>query len=460
VSSFRPTSPAPARLTVLACCFVASLCALVATVGADANWLAALGREVADSWSIPSGVPFAAAPSAGWHNVPVLGELVFHALQAALGTRGLVIAQVVAVVVCFWFLATDMRRGGAEDTPGALVLILTAFAAAPALLVVRSQLFSLVLFPLLLLLLREEARRPSRRVWLLVPLVALWSNLHGGVLLGIALAGAYLVLRRLRSDPATAVGVLAGMGLSLFATPALLDTGAYYRGVLGSVAATQQEGMWTPLSLHAVFDVVFVVVGIPLVVLALSSRPRLWETVVIIGLAVIAVRASRNEVWLALFVAAPAARALTGSRSWNLVVPRLLVVPLAGLVAVLAVAGLAKTPATAGASPGMMEAAARNAGRLPILADGLDAERLALAGHRILIGNPLDAFSKREQQLYLDWLDGRPSGDAETRRACAIVVLAGSAPDRRLAARSGFTRVERGPHAVLWRRLACPQPGS
>ena len=57
---------------------------------------------------------------------------------------------------------------------------------APALLVVRSQLFSLALFPLLVLLLRGEARAPSRRIWLLVPLVALWSNLHGGVLLAPA----------------------------------------------------------------------------------------------------------------------------------------------------------------------------------------------------------------------------------------------------------------------------------
>ena len=101
---------------------------------------------------------------------------------------------------------------------------MTAFAAAPALLIVRSQLFSLAFFPLLVLLLREEARRPSRRVWLLVPLVALWSNLHGGVLLGIAVAGTYLLLSRARQQPVVAAGVLAGMAIALFATPALAQT--------------------------------------------------------------------------------------------------------------------------------------------------------------------------------------------------------------------------------------------
>ena len=61
----RPSSPAPVRLTVLVGCFVASICALLATVGADADWLAALGREIAQSWSIPNGVPFASVGIGG-----------------------------------------------------------------------------------------------------------------------------------------------------------------------------------------------------------------------------------------------------------------------------------------------------------------------------------------------------------------------------------------------------------
>ena len=449
------SSPAPGRLTLLVGCFVTALCALLATVGADADWLAALGRDIAQSGSIPHGVPFAAVSSAGWHNVPVIGELVFHGLQAGLGPRGLALAQVAAVAFCLWLLAADMRRGGIADTPAALVMMLTAFAAAPALLAVRSQLFSLALFPLVLLLVRDEARRPSRRIWLLVPLVAVWSNLHGGVLIGIAVAAAYLLLTRLRRDPLVAVGVLGGMAVALFATPALLSTGAYYRGVMGSVAATHGEGMWAPLSLSSPFDLVFLATAVPLVVLALRSRPALWETVVIVALAVVAVRAGRNEVWLALFLATPAARGLAGSRTWSVPVPRLLAVPVIAALAALAGAGLAKSTTFVGATPELMDTAARYAGPLPILADGPDAERLALAGHRILIGNPLDAFPKREQQLYLDWLAGRPNGDVEANRVCSILVRKGSAPDRRLVHRPAFAPVEYEPHVVLWWRKAC-----
>jgi hypothetical protein len=448
----RPSSSAPVRLTVLVGCFVASICALLATVGADADWLAALGREIAHSWSIPNGVPFASAASEGWHNVPVLGELVFHGLQASLGSRGLVVAQVTAVVACLWLIATDMRRGGVPDAPAALVLMLTAFAAAPALLVVRSQLFSLAFFPLLVLLLREEARRPSRRVWLLVPLVVLWSNLHGGVLLGVAVAGAYLLFARLRRDTLVACGVLAGMALALFATPALAQTADYYRGVMGSQPASRGEGLWQPLSFHSPFDLVFLAVAIPLVVLALRSKPALWEFVVIVALGFAAVRASRNEVWLALFIALPAARALAGSRSWRLTAPRNVAIAVTGLLVLLAIIGLARTPASAGATPGLLQTAAHAANGTAILADGVDAEQLALAGDRILIGNPIDAFSPREQGLYLDWLAGRPAGDAELARVHVAIVVAGSEADRRLAARKDFVPAGHDKRAVVYVR--------
>ena len=456
----RPDPHAPARLTVVVACFVTALCALLATVGADAGWLAALGGEVAHSWSIPGGVPFATVSSAGWHNVPVLGELVFHALDAELGTRGLVLAQLVAVVACLTFVSIDLPRGGVADTPAALVLFLVAFASAPALLVVRSQLFSLALFPLLVLLLRADARRPSRRVWLLVPLVGLWSNLHGGVLLGVAVAGAYLLFARGRKEPLVAAGVGAGMALALFVTPALVETASYYRGVLGSRAAVHGEGLWRPLSLHAPFDVVFLVVALPLLVLAIRSRPALWETVAIVGLTVAAVRSSRNEVWLALFVALPAARGLAGSRRWRAAVPPLAAAAVGGLLAVAAVAGLARTPASTSASPRLLQAAARAAGGKPILADGLNAEELALGGGRILIGNPLDAFPAREQQRYLDWLAGRPAGDVEVSRVRVVLVTIGSPAQRRLVSRAVFVQVARDKRAALYVRSDVHVPGT
>src|SRR5262249_20836984 len=152
---------------------------------------------------------------------------------------------------------------------------------------VRSQLFSIALFPLLVLLLRDEARLPSRRIWLLVPLVALWSNLHGGVLTGLAVAAAYLLFERLRREPLVAVGVRASSALDLCATPALWHWGDYYAGVLGNEAARRGVGLWARLSPTSGLDIAFLICAVLVVAAALRSRPRVWEWVALAGLTVL-----------------------------------------------------------------------------------------------------------------------------------------------------------------------------
>jgi len=437
----RPWSQSSPRLTWLAAAFIVAFSALVAGIGADARWLAALGGEIAQLGRIPGGIPYAAAPSIGWENVPVLGELVFHALEGLAGDRGLLLAQALAVACALGLTATDMRRAGVADSPSALCLLLAAVASAPALLVVRAQLFSLALFPLLVLLLREEARSPSRRIWLLVPLVALWSNLHGGVILGLAVAGCYLIFARLRQQPAVALGVLAASGAALLVTPALLGTLTYYRGVLGSEAAARGEGMWSPLSVSRPFDVAFLVAGAPLVLLALRSKPHVWEFVALAGLGAAALQSGRNGVWLALFAATPAARTLTGSRSWRIAPSQRMTVAVGGLLAALVVLGLARTPTSQAAGRALRDRAAAAARGTPILADDVNAEQLALDGRTVWIANPLDAFDHAEQRIYLDWLDGRPDGDALLVQARAVLVTAGSPPARRLAQDRRFREV-------------------
>src|SRR3954469_13500246 len=85
-----------ARPGGLAALAVTAFAALLSVQAADGPWLAELGRAIADRGAIPVGVPYASAPSADWHNVPVLGELIF-ALLSTLGGRGMQIAQVAAV---------------------------------------------------------------------------------------------------------------------------------------------------------------------------------------------------------------------------------------------------------------------------------------------------------------------------------------------------------------------------
>ncbi len=433
---------ATAVLTLFTCAFVAMLGA----VGADARWLAALGGLIVEAGGIPDGVPFAAAPSAGWPNVPALAELILHALDAAFGDRGFVLAQVAAAGLAVTILCADIRKAfSGGRVPVLAIVVVGSFSA---LVAARVQLFSLVLFPLLLALLRAEARRPSRRVWLLVPLVALWSNLHGAALLGVAVAGAYLLLARARREPLVALGVLGGSVLALGCTPALLRTFDYYRGVFENEAARQGLGLWGRLDVRDPLDVILLVSAIALLVLAVKSRPPLWEAVALGGVTLMTIDSDRSGVWLLFLAALPACKGLGLPRART--VPRVAVVPLAAVVAL----GLIRGPLPLQADSPLIADALARAGQTPILAEAVPAEQLAVAGGKVWVTNPLDAFDRADQRLYLDWLEGRPAGDAALAHAPRVVVVTlGSDAQRRMATQPSFREVRRGPYAVLYARV-------
>jgi len=254
-----------ALLPAAAVAITVAVAALLGRVGADARWLAALGHTIMARGSVPSGIPFATAPSAHWPNVLVLAELIFNALERTFGDRGLMLAQLLAVAGAMGILARDARAAGAKEGPSARVLLIGALGALPALVVARVQLFSLVLFPVLVALLRAQARAPSRRIWLVVPLLALWSNLHGAALLGLLTVLVFLLCCQGRAFPLQSIGVAIAAVLSLCATPALLRTVTYYHGLLSNLAAQRGQGMWGPLSLTAPLQMLMVACVIALV---------------------------------------------------------------------------------------------------------------------------------------------------------------------------------------------------
>ena len=443
------------RLSWLAAAAGSALCAAVAEVGADARWLAALGAAITHARHIPSSIPYAAAPSHDWVNVPALGELVFHGLWVLGGERALVFAQAVAVAAMFTLLVRDMRDSEAPDGASSLVLVALPFGAIASLFVVRAQLFSLPLFALTLFLLRSEARVPSRRIWLLVPLVALWSNLHGGVLIGVAVSAVYLGLERARRQPGTALGVLIASCAALFATPGLFHTADYYRGVFHSEPATSGFGLWASLSLDNPLDLVFIALAIPLVWFAVRSRPKLWELACIALLSFAAVHVSRNSIWLLLFVAAPAAVGAGATRVRSARGADGLVQIFAWSVpVVLLVAALTRTPVQTVAGPHLRAQAATLAAGHAILADDEDAEALALDGHKVWIANPIDAFDERAQDVYLSWLKGARAGDVLLRRHDVVLVQTGSPAQRRVAHMRAFREVAHDAAAALYRRVS------
>lgn len=421
--------------------FVAALAATLASigvVGADLPWLVPLGAVVA-SGHVPGSVPAAAAPTAGWHDALAGAQLLLWAVYHQLGGRGLVGLQALAAAVGFGATAVGVRR---QSTAGSalLVCVVVLLGSASAVLVARLSLFSLALFPLLVLLVQEDARTPSRRIWLAVPLLAVWANLHGMVLAGLALLAVYLLLSRVRSEPLLVAGVLGASLLAVFATPELWHTPLYYRDVFENVAAARAVGLWAPLGLGP-FDVLYVVGALALFALS-RGRLRSWEWVVCVALAADSIRTARVGLFLLFVLAYPAGRAL------RLRTPNPVVLASAGCCfAALALGLVVVSRPTADTALARRAAATHEV----VLADPLLGEWVALYGGRIWVGNPIDAFRKTDQRLYLDWTAGDESGRGAVDHARLVLVLPSSAAGKAAARDPRLERLASSRNAVLYR---------
>jgi hypothetical protein len=445
------------RLSALVVTAAVILCAGFVLVGADSYWAVALGDFIVRAGTVPDGIPFAAASTSGWPNVPVLAQLLFAGFAAA-GPVGLAMAQLVADLAALALLGADAQRKGAGDGSTAVALALFVIGSLPALVAVKLQLFSVLLFPLLLLIVRSDHRAPSRRIWWVAGLVALWGNLHGGALIGVLVTGSYLLCSRLRQRPLETMGVGVAVLLALLANPALARTPAYYLGVLSNEAARRGTEMWARPNPANLFDVLLIATGLVLVALALTARPPVWEIVAILGLFLATIMSARNGVWLLMLCVAPAARRLTQGPStrygtaWAPVLASLIGVIGCGTLIAARIDALNPS-----GNPALMSTVKEIAGNRPVLADEPVAESLAAAGVRIWMSNPLDAFSRSDQAAYLDFVSGEsgPAMDA----AEVIVVRNGGPADTTVASDSRFHSEQSVGGWSIYSRNGAPSAG-
>jgi hypothetical protein len=119
-----------------------------------------------------------------------LGQIAFAGAFAASGWAGVAILRAALIATGSFFLVRLARRGG---TPWwiSLPLVVAALLVSKITWTDRPQLFTLGLFPLLLELLLSLPAGFSRRLLVLPPLLLLWTNLHGGYLLGLVVVGIF-----------------------------------------------------------------------------------------------------------------------------------------------------------------------------------------------------------------------------------------------------------------------------
>ena len=95
-----------------------------------------------------------------------------------------------------------------------------------------------------------------------------------------------------------------------------------------------------------------------------------------------------------------------------------------------------------------------------MLADPVLGQQVVLAGGRVWVDNPVDAFRRSDQQLYVDWLAGKASGAPAVRHAASVLVERTSHAGRRAARDSRLVLVASDEHAALYRVKVSRAAGS
>ena len=162
---------------------------LLFTLGGSPNGLlqdAAAGFHVrTGDWilsegAVPHSDPFSfSKPNAPWYAWEWLADVFFSAIHSAMGLKG------IALFACFTLAGTilislrHMTAAGGHAL--ATLFVMHALIGAGSVhFLARPHVFTLLFLAGAFWLLDHDREAPSNRIWALVPLTAVWANLHGG----------------------------------------------------------------------------------------------------------------------------------------------------------------------------------------------------------------------------------------------------------------------------------------
>jgi len=158
----------------------------------DTGWHLRTGEWILAHGSVPHSDIFSFTRSGQpWFAWEWLWDVLFGWLHLHAGMPAVVLANSLVLALTFALLFRLARR--TADALPALVITLIAAAGSAGHWLARPHLSSMLLTVIFYSILECADRAPgvSRRLWLLPPLMVLWTNLHGGFFAGIVLICAY-----------------------------------------------------------------------------------------------------------------------------------------------------------------------------------------------------------------------------------------------------------------------------
>ncbi|MBC9881482.1 hypothetical protein G8O24_29590 [Bradyrhizobium sp. INPA01-394B] len=155
----------------------------------DTLWQIKVGQWILDHRTVPwTDLYSLTRQNEVWLSTSWLSQVLFATTFAWWGWAGPVVLTAAAIAVAMALLLAFLQRH--LDLPYALVFCLLAMTLAAPHLLARPHVLALPVMVAWSGALMDAADRGRAPSFLLLPLMALWANLHGGFVLGLALVGA------------------------------------------------------------------------------------------------------------------------------------------------------------------------------------------------------------------------------------------------------------------------------
>lgn len=151
-----------------------------------------------------------------------LGNVLMALVYGASGVIGLKLAKFASVAAVMVLLSLGAAETRASLAVQAIVLSVAAIALVP-LMEFRTFLADDVCLAALIMIFARESYGRDARLWLAVPMLALWANLHGGFFVGLAALGLYAAVRG-AEDLAEGKGMRRTVRLAALTSAAALAT--------------------------------------------------------------------------------------------------------------------------------------------------------------------------------------------------------------------------------------------
>jgi hypothetical protein len=312
----------------------------------DTYWHLASGKWMVEHGQLLRADVFSSTVNGAPYSVGEwLGELAIYGAYVLGGWAGIALLRATLIAVGAFFITRVALR--AAPAPFALAITALALALSEITWTDRPQLFTFALFPLVLEILVVARAGRTRLLFGVPPLILLWTNLHGGYALGLALAAIFAaeaILTRRNAMPFAAAAVLA-LAAS-FVDPGSLGLGAAAAHATSPPRFIVEEA---PPDVLRPAGFVFALFGLVTLGLALARGGTLLDALLLVPLFWLGLSAQRHMPYFALaatpYIAGGLSELWWGWRpASRFALPRPVIVGVgAGLVAMVA-ASIATAP--------------------------------------------------------------------------------------------------------------------